>query len=131
MGFHLDSTEDEGFKLAYGRANSDDVWLMLECRPGSRKVDVFDMRHPKARAGDMLILVSGKMQSAVAISVEPDVSSDGVTVQAHATPDLPALDGFRHSGALQVKLGGREYALTASPGEKAQIARFFNGCERK
>ena len=132
MGFFLNSTEDEGFKLAYGRANSDDVWLMLECRPGSRKIEVFDMRHPKARARDMLTLASGKMQSALPISVAPDgASGEGVIAQAHATPDLPALDSFRHSGAMRVKLGGREYALTATPGEKAQIARFFNGCERK
>lgn len=132
MGFFLDRTDDEGLKLAYGRANSDDVWLMLQCRPGTRQLEVFDMRHPKARTGEMLILVSGNMQSALPIAVQPDAStSEGAVAQAHASPDLPALNNFRHSGTLQVKLDGRDYALTATPAEKVQIARFFRGCERK
>ena len=131
MGFFLNSTEDEGLKLAYGRANSDDVWLMLQCQPGSRKVEVLDMRHGNARRGDMLVLTSGKMQSALAPDLQPNPEAGGALAVAHATPGLPALDNFRHTGALAVKLGRREYALTATPGEKVQIARFFSGCEKK
>jgi hypothetical protein len=132
MGFFLDRNEDEGWKLAYGQGGTDNVWLMLECKPGSRKLDVFDIRHDGARKGEMLTLTSGKIQSAVSASVEPDeASGDGKVVIVHTSPDLPALDGFRHSGSLAVKLGAREYALSASPAEKPQIARFFNGCERR
>jgi hypothetical protein len=131
MGFFLTSTDDEGAKLTYGRANSDDVWLMLQCRPGSRKVDIFDARHPGARKGDMLTLTSGRVQSALAPTLEPNPAiNDGVVVRAQVTTDLPALDGFRQTGAVAVKLGSREYALSASAGEKAQIARFFSACER-
>jgi hypothetical protein len=131
MGFFLTSTEDEGLKLAYGKDGSDDVWLMLQCKPGSRKVEVYDQRHPNARKGDLLTLSSGKMQSAIPTTLEKDESGDGALVLAHTSPDLPALDGFRRTGALAVKLGSREYALNATPAERPQIARFFNGCERK
>jgi hypothetical protein len=131
MGFFLDRNEDEGWKLAYGKDGSDDVWLMLQCKPGSRKLDVLDQRHPKARKGDLLTLSSGKMQSAVPTVLEADESGDGPLVVAHTTPDLPALDGFRRTGALAVKLGSREYVLTATQAEKPQIAKFFSGCERK
>lgn len=132
MGFFLTSTDDEGAKLAYGRANSDDVWLMLQCRPGSRTVEIYDARHPGARKGDMLTLTSGQVQSALAPTLEPNPAvNDGVMVRAQATTGLPALDGFRHTGAVAVKLGSREYALSASAAEKAQIARFFSACERK
>jgi hypothetical protein len=132
MGFFLTSTEDEGLKLVYGRDGSDDVWLMLECKPGSRKVEVFVARHAGAHKGDMLTLTSGKVQSALAAAVEPDAAgAGGVMVLAHATPELPALDGFRRTGSIAVKLGAREYALSASSAEKPQIAKFFSGCERR
>jgi hypothetical protein len=132
VGFFLTSTADEGLKLAYGRANSDDVWLMLQCQPGTRKVDIFDARHPNARKGDVLTLTSGKVESALPATTEPNqANNEGVVVLAHATPDLPALDGFRKTGAVAVKLGPREYALNASASEKAQIARFFSGCEKR
>jgi hypothetical protein len=132
VGFFLASTADEGLKLTYGRANSDDVWLMLQCRPGTRKVDILDARHPNARKGEVLTLTSGKVESALSTTTEPnEANNEGVVVLAHATPDLPALDGFRRTGMVAVKLGPREYALNASADEKAQIARFFNGCERR
>lgn len=133
FGFFLTSSVDEGAKLTYGRANSDDVWLMLECQPGSRKVDIYDARHPNTRKGDMLTLSSGKMQSALPATVEPNqASSDGAMAVVHASPDLPALDGFRRTGVVAVKVAGaREYTLTATEAEKAQVARFFRACERK
>ena len=80
----------------------------------------------------MLTLTSGKVQSAIPATLEADdASDDGAVVMAHATPDLPALDGFRRTGALAVKLGSREFALNATPAEKAQIAQFFSGCEKR
>jgi hypothetical protein len=132
MGFFLSRDADEGWKLAYGQANSDNVRLMLECQPGSRKIDLFDLGHAAARKGEMLTLTSGKVQSAIAAGVEPDeAGGDRSVVIVHTTPDLPALDGFRHSGLLAVKLGSHEFALTASPAEKPEIARFFSGCEKR
>jgi hypothetical protein len=130
-GFFLDSNPDEGFKLAYGRYGTDDTRLMLECRPGSRKVDIFDLGHSGGRRGETLVLTSGGARSALAPTYEPDEANGGSIVVAHATPDLPALEAFRRSGEIKLALGSREYALSATAGEKAEIARFFSGCERK
>jgi hypothetical protein len=131
MGFGLSSTEDEGLKLVYGRDGTDDVLLMLECKPGTRKITVVDVGHPKARRGQMLTLTSGRMQSALPPTLETNEEGEGVVVNAQATPDLPALDSFRHTGSIAVKLGSKEYALNASPAEKPRIAEFFRGCERR
>lgn len=131
MGFFYMRNEDEGAKLAYGRANTDEVWLMLQCQPGSRKVDILDTRHSGGRKGEMLILTSGKMQSALPATFQPDEAAGGNVAMAEATPGLPALEGFRRTGAIAVKLGAKEYALSASRGEKAEIARFFSVCEKK
>lgn len=130
MGFFLSSDTGEGAKLTYGRANSDDVWLMLQCQPGARKIDIVDARHPQAKKGDLLVLTSGKLQSALPAELQPDEANGGALAVAQASPGLPALDGFRRTGDLAVKLGAREYALTATAGEKGQIARFFSLCEK-
>jgi hypothetical protein len=129
-GFFL-NREDDRVSLAYGRANSDDVRLMLECRPGGKEIEITDAGHRDARKGEMLVLTSGKMQSALPATVAADAEGGGNLAVAHADPALPALDGFRRTGALSVKLGAREYALNASGTEKALIARFFSACERK
>lgn len=131
MGFFLTRNDDEGWKLAYGEDSTDYVLLMLECKPGSRKIDVIDLQHRQARKGQILTLSSGKVQSALSPTLEQSEETDSVDVIAHTTSDLPALDGFRHSGSIAVKLGGHEFALTASSAEKPQIAKFFSGCERR
>lgn len=131
MGFGLSSTEDEGLKLVYGRPGTDDVTLMLQCKPGARQIEVIDVEHPGARKGQMLILTSGKVQSILSPTLETNEEGQGVVVSAHATPDLPALDGFRRTGSISVKVGSKEYALSASPAEKPKIAAFFRGCERR
>jgi hypothetical protein len=118
-------------KLAYGRANSDDVRLMLTCQAGKRLVEITDAGHGEARKGDVLILTSGKTRSVLAANVEINDESGGKLAIARADPALPALEGFRRSGALAVKLGSREYALSATVGEQAAIARFFSVCARR
>lgn len=129
-GFFFDQDGGEA-KLAYGRANSDDVRLMLRCQAGKRQVEITDAGHGEAKTGDLLVLASGKARSPLPASLEPNEETGGKLAIAHADPALPALDGFRRSGALTVKLGSREFVLSATAGERAVIARFFSVCERK
>jgi Flp pilus assembly protein TadD len=131
-GFFFSRDREEGAKLVYGREGSDDVWLMLLCRPGARDVEITDAHHPEAKAGQMLVLGSGKMQSPLQIRVEANLAAnDGALAIARAPTSLPALDGFRHSGLISVKLGARQYLLSANAREKPAVARFFSACERK
>jgi hypothetical protein len=130
-GFFLGSTEEEGLKLSYGVDETDNTTLMLECRPGSRRIELWDFGHAGVRRGQALILVSGKLQSSLTPTVETDDETGGVDVVAHTAPDLPALDGFRRSGEITLRMGQDAYALSATAAEKVQIARFFSGCEKR
>ena len=129
-GFFFNRTDDV-VTLAYGLPNSDAVTLMLHCEAGKRAIEITDAGHKDAKAGQMLTLASGNVQSALPVKLASDEESGGALAVAHASPDLPALDGFRHTGLISVKMGERQYVLTASPSEKDGIARFFSACERK
>ena len=117
-------------KLVYGRADTDDVWLMLECRPGARQVDIYDVRAPNARRGDRLTLTADRARSTLPTELEPDEENGGKLVVAHAAAGVAALAGFRRTGDISIKLGSQAYRLTATPTERTAIARFFDGCER-
>jgi hypothetical protein len=129
-GFFFNRT-DGVVTLAYGLPNSDAVTLMLHCETGTRAIEITDAGHRNAKTGQMLVLVSGNVQSALPAKIASDEESGGALAVAHASPDLPALDGFRHTGLIGVKIGERQYVLTASAAEKAGVAQFFNACEKK
>jgi hypothetical protein len=129
-GFFFNRTDDV-VTLAYGLPNSDAVTLMLHCEAGKRAIEITDAGHRDAKPGQMLTLSSGNVQSALPVKLASDEESGGALAVAHASPDLPALDGFRRTGLISVKMGERQYALTASSGEKTSVARFFSACERK
>lgn len=129
-GFFFNRTDDV-VTLAYGLPNSDAVTLMLHCEAGKRAIEITDAGHRDAKPGQMLTLISGNVQSALPVKLASDEESGGALAVAHASPDLPALDGFRRTGLISVKMGERQYALIASPSEKTSVARFFSACERK
>jgi hypothetical protein len=129
-GFFFNRDDGEA-TLAYGRADSDDVRLMFRCEAGKRLVEITDAGHGEARTGDVLVLTSGKARSALPVSVEANDESGGKLAIAHADPALPALDGFRRTGDIEVSVGSRRYGLSATAGERAEIARFFTACDRK
>lgn len=112
--------------LAYGRANSDDVGLVLQCQAGSRMVDVSDV----ARNGraDSLTLTSGKAQSRLPARL--DTATGQPTLWAKADVASPALAAFRETGAVVVAGGGARYKVDASRREMAGVQAFFRTCER-
>jgi hypothetical protein len=123
-GLHF-SDEGETAKLAYGRANSDEVGLMLECEKGSRQVALTDVMHG---GPPQFVLTSGGRRSNLKAQVQ-DIEG-GKILAATARTDSPALAGFRDSGQLQVASGKIHYAVTATTDEKASVRRFFAVCER-
>ncbi|HEY4029264.1 MAG TPA: hypothetical protein VGM25_02890 [Caulobacteraceae bacterium] len=130
-GFGLDSNPDEGLKLVYGVEGTDNVTLMLECQPGSRKIAVIDFDHPDAQRGQALTLASGQTRSVLEPTLETNEEDGGMIVTGHVTPDLPALDGFRRSGRIAVSVGSKGYMLSATTTERLKIERFFSGCDRR
>lgn len=123
-GFFL--SEDGGAaKLAYGVANSDDVGLMLECAKGSKTVQVSDQ--VRSNPASLLVLASNGGRSELRAKVEPGEFAS--IVSASAPMQTPALVGFRTSGKIEIGYAGLRYGLTARPGEKPAIDRFFAACE--
>lgn len=117
--------------LAYGRPKSDDVVLMLQCDKGSGMVQIMDVVHEaQPKGAQTLTLISGAAASDLKAQVSLDET--GQTLASSQAPTtLGAFNGFRKNGAISVKLGGRVFALTATPGELISVAKFFAACERK
>jgi len=111
--------------LAYGRANSDDVGLVMQCQAGSRMIDVSDL----ARGGGpaALVLTSGKARSQLPARL--DTTNGLPTLWAKADVASPALVAFRDSGRISVVAGAARYGIAASRGEQVRVESFFRTCE--
>jgi hypothetical protein len=129
-GFFFNDDGDSA-ALAYGRANTDDVALMLQCEKGARRVDIIDAAHPGARKGQGLTLISDGARSDLPTRVEPDEERGALLASGLAPTDAPALIAFRKTGRMAVKLGDRAQLYAATPAELISVARFFAACEKK
>lgn len=115
--------------LAYGLPSSDEVQLFLQCAKGSGRVQVSDV--DRGRPATSLQLVSDKRRTV--IPVKPDLGEglEEGTLIGEASLSAPALAGFRRTGAIEVALGGRRYAVTATAEEREGVERFFKACEAR
>jgi hypothetical protein len=120
--------DDQTASLAYGRPNSDDVGLMLQCAKGSRMVELTDVA--SAGPADRLILVSGPDRTELPVKVRADETGASLAM-VRLPSDAPVLQGFRRSGVVEVRLGGASYGLKARPDERSAVANFFTACERR
>jgi hypothetical protein len=129
-GFYFNQDGDTA-SLAYGRADSDDVDLMLQCSRGSHRVEVSALTPRMTRGAAPLTLVSGPVKSDLQAQVTPDEENAGGLASASAASDAPVLAAFRKTGRLSFRLAGRQQAFAATAGEQVGVARFFAACERK
>lgn len=124
MGLHF-NTAGGAATLAYGRANSDDVGLVLQCQTGSGQVDVSDVSRSRSAVG--LTLISGDARTDLPTRL------DNVTGQpilwAQTSLSAPALKAFRRNGRIGVTSPGARYAVTANRRERSDVERFFTACE--
>lgn len=121
--------QGETVALAYGPANSDEVQLFLQCPKGSGRVLVSDV--DRGRPSGVLQLVSEGRRASVAVRLDDGEGLEPGTMAGELKLDAPVLASFRRSGAIEVALGGRRYAIKASAGERAGIERFFRACGRE
>jgi hypothetical protein len=122
--------DPERASLTYGVGGTDDVDVMLECAPRSRRIEITDVVHP-AQKGQMLILISGAARADLPAKVQADEEAGRDLASAKAASDLAPLTAFRATGKLSVGLGGRTLALSASASEMTSVTRFFAVCERR
>lgn len=110
-------------RLAYGRANSDDVVLMIRCHPGGDAVNVSAAGLTDAR----LVLASGRTESRFEGVMVHDPMSGGL-LEARGKASAPALAAFRRSGDLAVLTRGERHSLAATAGDRRHVKAYFKAC---
>lgn len=119
-------TPEEGLKLAYGAPASDNVLLMMTCRPGEGVVRISTMAHPGTQA---IVLASGKRQSRIAADGEPTPLDSRTYLEGQAPAADPALSGFARSGKLVLVQNDRRLAVDATSKERREVNGFFQACQ--
>ena len=110
MGWHL-SHEGAIAKLAFGVANSDQLALMMTCRPGQAQAIVY-----------------GDVQPASTGPMDIDPLSGGLADEARLPLGDPALKALARSGKLAVEGETGHFELTADGDERRLIRKFFAYC---
>ncbi|PIB96629.1 hypothetical protein [Caulobacter sp. X] len=116
-----DAGEDP--RLAYGRPNSDDVVLMMRCRPDAGEIDLSAV----GLSGGELVLTSGRSESRFAAAKVDDAMSEGL-MEARGSASAPAFQAFRKSGDLTVLAKGQRHSLAADSKDRADVRAFFKAC---
>ena len=127
MAWSLHHTEAEGAKLAYGQPASDNVVLMLSCRPQSGRVLV-SLTAPAGAAPNSIELKSRRQSTRLPGAAAPGLG-EGAIVEAEATVADPALKSFARTGDIAIVEEGRAAKLPAGRAEKAAVADFFAQCQ--
>ena len=114
----------ESPRLAYGRPNSDDVVLMISCRPGQDQVAVSAV----GLSGGEIVLASGRTESRFAAARVDDALNQGGVLEARGKASAPALAGFRRSGELALLARAERHSLAAGSADRGQVRAFFKAC---
>ncbi len=115
--------DDGDPRLAYGRPNSDDVVLMLNCQPGADQIRVSAL----GLAGDEIILTSGRTESRFPAQALQDDMSGSRLLEGRGRTTAPALANFRKSGQLAVMNNGH-HSLAAASADRGKVRAFFKAC---
>lgn len=114
----------ESPRLAYGRPDSDDVVVMIACRPGQDQVDVSAV----GLSGGEIVLASGRAESRFAGVRVQDAMGGADLLEARGKASAPALDGFRKSGDLALLSKGERHDLAAGSADRGDVRAFFKAC---
>ncbi len=118
--------EDDQASLAYGRAESDDVWLALACDKGSGRLDLF--RPADADGQPVIYLESGGETERFTGRIEPSELFEHGEVLAEATTTPPVFQRFRRLGWLGLHDAEGRALMVAHPASTDGIERFFAHC---
>jgi len=124
LDWHL-SEDARETKLAYGRANSDDLRLALTCVPGSGTLGLLQTT---VKPGSEIHLESGGDTERFAARVEPAGVHEGDLLFAEARTDASVFQRFRRLGWLASWDGGTREVMVAHPASTAAVDRFFAVC---
>jgi hypothetical protein len=114
-------------KLTWGVDGSDDLLLMLECRKGAGRVELYDLSGYADRDGRITLTSAGKQTVIVGRLELLDGPGDS-DVHAAAPASAAAFVGFRATGRITVSAQGGAYVISADKASLANVARFFAAC---
>ena len=118
--------EDDQASLAYGRAESDDVWLSLACNKASGRLDLF--RLADADGQPVIYLESGGETERFTGRIEPSELFEHGEVLAEAPTTPPVFQRFRRLGWLGLHDAEGRALMVAHPTSTDGIERFFAYC---
>ncbi len=124
LGWTYQDDTGEGPKLAYGAPQSDNVVMMMTCRPDGRTVGLSLLG---GSPHERLTLASNGSRQAFPATAS-DHPGDGFMVEADAPLAAGPLAQFEQTGRLTLISRGRTAPLDAAPAERAQVERFFEAC---
>ena len=116
----------ETVALAYGRPNSDEMALMLECPKGSGRIELTDTVFDERTTA--IVLTSDGHKTVVPVRAETTEGPADRLLEGHLPLSAPALQALRRSGVLQVASGAKRYTITVEPEQRAGVERFFKVC---
>lgn len=126
MAWSFNHTQSEGLKLVYGQPQSDNVLVMLSCRPASGEVEVAVVTSDSGEGAVRLVSRRDRLDLTSAAAPTP-IEGVGVVMETTAA-DTPALDGFARTGELSVQTAGRVVSARARGADRALIVNFFGQC---
>jgi len=118
--------EDDQASLAYGRTESDDVWLSLACERGSGRLDLF--RPADADGQPVIYLESGGETERFTGKIEPSELFEHGEVLAESPTTPPVFQRFRRLGWLGLHDAEGRALMVAHPASTDGIERFFAYC---
>jgi hypothetical protein len=130
-GYALDYSEsrEEGAKLTYGRDSTDDLAFMLQCRPGSGRIEIIELDGDE-RAGTM-VLTSGPTRSSVRTRIETTDGPGDYQINAAIDASNPVMAQFRATGRLRLSGPGFSHDVSAgTSAQKTAVTRFFGACRK-
>lgn len=114
---------DERPGLMYGAENSDDVWLVLTCEPGT---SIFDLAQPAIEPHPIQVESGGDTETYPAEPAPSDLHDLLLTARVDKTD--PVFQRFRRVGWLATWTEGRRAMMVPQPGSVGRIESFFAAC---
>lgn len=116
--------------LVYGTPETDDVELMLRCRPGGSAVDISFVRS-NAESVDVwpFTLIAGRARATYEGSTAPtELGENAVIVSATTSVVSDPLLALSDAPTLTLEESGRSVEMRLNPEQRGEIDRFFAAC---
>ncbi len=116
--------EDERPGLMYGAENSDDIWLVMTCEPGT---SVLDLSQPAVEPHPIRVESGGDTETYPSEPAPSELHDLLLTARAGAKD--PVFQRFRRVGWLATWTGGRRAMMVPQPQSVGRIEAFFAACD--